>query len=83
MPGWVDAGFQEYALRMPRETPIELLQQETNATSRLSQLGVRCRIVQVHIDRVDQPGEDIRRGHKFLGEQFIPTSLSLIAGGDF
>lgn len=26
MPAWVDAGFQEYARRMPREMPIELLE---------------------------------------------------------
>ena len=26
MPAWVEAGFDEYARRMPRETPLELLQ---------------------------------------------------------
>ena len=26
MPAWVEAGFEEYARRMPRETPLELLQ---------------------------------------------------------
>lgn len=25
MPGWVDTGFAEYAKRMPRESPLELL----------------------------------------------------------
>lgn len=25
MPGWVDEGFAEYAKRMPRESPIELI----------------------------------------------------------
>jgi 23S rRNA (pseudouridine1915-N3)-methyltransferase len=26
MPAWVDAGFEEYARRMPRETPVKLLE---------------------------------------------------------
>ena len=26
MPAWVDAGFEEYARRMPRETPLRLLE---------------------------------------------------------
>lgn len=26
MPGWVDAGFDEFARRMPREMPIELVE---------------------------------------------------------
>jgi 23S rRNA (pseudouridine1915-N3)-methyltransferase len=26
MPGWIDAGFEEYARRMPREAPIDLIQ---------------------------------------------------------
>jgi 23S rRNA (pseudouridine1915-N3)-methyltransferase len=26
MPAWVDAGFEEYAKRMPRETPVRLVE---------------------------------------------------------
>ncbi|MBI3067816.1 MAG: 23S rRNA (pseudouridine(1915)-N(3))-methyltransferase RlmH, partial [Betaproteobacteria bacterium] len=29
MPAWIDAGFNEYAQRMPRETRIDLAQIKT------------------------------------------------------
>ncbi|MDR3087966.1 MAG: 23S rRNA (pseudouridine(1915)-N(3))-methyltransferase RlmH [Azoarcus sp.] len=31
MPGWVEAGFEDFARRMPRELPLELIEVKTEA----------------------------------------------------
>ena len=50
MPAWVDAGYEEYAKRMPREAPLKLV--EVKAEPRIDEGGSVERITEAEARRV-------------------------------
>lgn len=51
MPAWVDAAFNEYAKRMPREMPLQL--KELKPAQRSSATGDTARWMQAEADRIE------------------------------
>ncbi|MFZ5508624.1 MAG: 23S rRNA (pseudouridine(1915)-N(3))-methyltransferase RlmH [Pseudomonadota bacterium] len=69
MPDWIDAGFHEFAKRMPRELPLQLVEVKPepragnkNVEALLGAEGARIRAAlpaRVHTVALDEHGDDI------------------------
>jgi len=94
MPGWVDAGFDEYARRMPREWPLELREVKPEprttgktAAAMMAAEATRLRAVvpeRCHIVALDEHGRDTTT--QALAEQLAQWSgggedVAFLVGG--
>jgi len=94
MPGWVEAGFEEFARRMPRELPLQLIEvkaeprttgkpvaamQAAEAARIEAALPARCRRV-----ILDERGMDLTTAalaRRLEGWQAAGEDVALIVGG--
>lgn len=82
MPGWVEAGFEEYARRMPRESPILLkaIRPEPRGANGRAAAGQLDRALRAEAERLTAaiaPGSRIvaldERGQQLTTESFART----------
>ncbi|HRD35003.1 MAG TPA: 23S rRNA (pseudouridine(1915)-N(3))-methyltransferase RlmH [Rhodocyclaceae bacterium] len=94
MPAWVDAGFDEFARRMPRELPLQLIEvkaepRTTGKTVEAMMAAEAGRIEAVlppHVRRVvlDERGQDLTTlelSRRLAHWQSLGADVALIVGG--